>query len=219
VTLHLPIHPLTLDTVAPISLKCKFGLAALIFVWASTICFGMCALIDYGAAPGLTGQTAEQWPVDSTLQLLPEQPTLLMFVHPRCPCTRASIGELSELLTGSQGAINVQVLVNAPAEWTDPEIQTDVWQSAAAIPGVTVRKDPEGVEARRFGALTSGQVLVYSAQGQLQFRGGITGARGHSGLNFGRSTVAAVLNEPASMSDGVKQCSVFGCSLLTPSQP
>ena len=57
------------------------------------------------------------------------------------------------------------------------------WRSAAAIPGVTVHVDHDGGEARRFGAETSGFVVLYDAHGELLFAGGITTGRGQAGDN------------------------------------
>jgi len=92
---------------------------------------------------------------------------------------------------------------------------TDLWRGAAAIPGVTVVDDLDGVEARRFGALTSGQVLLYDAGGQLRFSGGITPARGHAGDNAGRSAIVALVE---SASSAPVETPVFGCSLLDDSR-
>ena len=50
-------------------------------------------------------------------------------------------------------------------------------------------RDDDGAEARRFGAETSGQTLLYDARGALAFSGGITGARGHAGDNAGRASL------------------------------
>jgi hypothetical protein len=76
---------------------------------------------------------------------------------------------------------------------------------------VTVLDDVDGTEARRFGALTSGQVVVYDADGRLRFSGGITPARGHAGDNAGRSAIIALLEGASSAS---VETPVFGCSLL-----
>lgn len=71
---------------------------------------------------------------------------------------------------------------------------------------------------RVFGAETSGSVAVYDAAGGLPFNGGITAARGHSGINAGQVSLIAFLDtgarddEPADASTPV-----FGCPLRTPS--
>jgi hypothetical protein len=88
--------------------------------------------------------------------------------------------------------------------------RTDLWSSAGRIPGVTVAADPLGVEARRFGAETSGAAVLYGAAGTLAFQGGITSARGHEGDSFGQQRIAAVLT------GGTPDrafAPVFGCGL------
>jgi hypothetical protein len=89
---------------------------------------------------------------------------------------------------------------------------TELWNTASRLPGATVLRDDEGIEARRFGAMTSGQTLLYDGGGRLVFSGGITGARGHAGENAGRNAVIALLNgRPA----GQDETWVFGCSLFS----
>jgi hypothetical protein len=75
---------------------------------------------------------------------------------------------------------------------------------------VTVIFDQDAVEAKRFGAATSGQVMLYTASGDLAFRGGITGLRGHPGDNVGRQRLwAALEGRPPDRCDSL----VFGCAL------
>ena len=73
--------------------------------------------------------------------------------------------------------------------------------------------DPEGREARLFGAAASGAVALYDTHGILAFSGGITGARGHSGDNAGRSAVVALLT---GRRPERARTFVFGCDLLEP---
>ena len=90
--------------------------------------------------------------------------------------------------------------------WDD----TDLRQSAAAIPGVTVLTDENEIEASRFGAQTSGHTLVFDRDGKLIFSGGITASRGHIGNNPGERAVLAFLHQ---QTPDRSQTPVFGCSL------
>jgi hypothetical protein len=76
-----------------------------------------------------------------------------------------------------------------------------------------VIKDPEGKEADLFGAVASGQTMLYDAGGRLQFSGGITAGRGHSGDNAGRSTLVALITKGKSE---LRETPVYGCSLANP---
>jgi len=59
---------------------------------------------------------------------------------------------------------------------------------------------------------TSGDLVLYDADGRLLFHGGITSARGHSGDNLGRSAIQALLwKEPAQTAS----TSSFGCPLFS----
>jgi hypothetical protein len=138
-------------------------------------------------------------------------PTLVMFLHPHCPCSRASIGELAVLMAHCQGRVVVHLLFLQPAEIDSNWVLTDTWKSAGQIPGVTVHRDDAGREARLFGAETSGETGLYDAKGRLIFHGGITISRGHSGDNAGRDTLEALLmGYPTQPAD----TPVFGCSLF-----
>jgi hypothetical protein len=134
-----------------------------------------------------------------------------MLAHPHCPCTRASIGELALLMAHSQGRVTAYVLFLKPAGFSDDWEKTDLWHSAASIPGVKVMIDDGGAEARRFHAATSGQTMLYDAEGRLLFSGGITGSRGHAGDNAGRSAIVSLLNTGAAER---AETFVFGCRLF-----
>jgi hypothetical protein len=132
---------------------------------------------------------------------------LVLFAHPGCACTRATISELARLMARFHDRLDAQVLFRGE----EPELaRTDLWSSAARIPGVMVTADPSGVEARRFGVETSGAAVLYDAAGKLAFQGGITSARGHEGDSFGQRRIAALLT--GSTPDRA-DAPVFGCAL------
>jgi hypothetical protein len=106
---------------------------------------------------------------------------------------------------------NAYVLVYAPRSMGEAWARSDLWNDAAAIPGVHVIEDQDGWEVRRFGASTSGQTLLYDSSGHLVFNGGITTARGHFGPNDGLDAVESLLEHGAA---GQQTAPVFGCSLL-----
>jgi hypothetical protein len=135
-----------------------------------------------------------------------------MLAHPRCACTRASVGELAELIMRAHDRPKAYVVFIKPAGTTSTWNDTDLWQSAAAIPGVSVIRDDDGRETERFGAETSGSTLLYDATGRLIFSGGTTGSRGHAGDNIGRASILALLNREQGLRANT---SVFGCPLFT----
>jgi hypothetical protein len=190
----------------------KFASATMVFgIWLTTATAGALFLYRYENAPGAVRSVPREWPEASQLTLEPNRPTLLFFAHPQCPCTRASIEELNRLMAGCQGQVACKALFfqpsNRPLEWT----RGSLWKSAAAIPGVIVQADADGAEARRFGAETSGFVVLFDAGGQILFRGGITSGRGHAGDNPGADAIASLVNGNTA---SIHQTPVFGCGLL-----
>jgi hypothetical protein len=165
----------------------------------------------YESAPGKAGSAPLAWPVDTHIQRDQQYPTLLVFVHPQCPCTRATIGELAILMAACQGKVDAKVLFCKPDGSASSWEQTDLWQAAKAIPGVIVLLDPNAQEAKRFSVQTSGHTLLYSREGTLAFSGGITRSRGHSGDNAGRSAIMTFL---ATGKSDYREAKVFGCLLL-----
>jgi hypothetical protein len=186
-------------------------LPVLTFLWALAVGAGLWVLWGYENAPGAGAEPPRLWPTDSRVRREPGRATLVILAHPRCPCSRASIGELASIIAQTQGNLSASVVFLKPAGFSDDWEKTELWQSAAGIPGVTAMVDEGGAEARLFGAKTSGQTLLYGADGRLLFSGGITGSRGHSGDNAGRDSVVSLVNVGAAERG---ETFTFGCPLF-----
>jgi hypothetical protein len=180
-------------------------------LWLLMIGAGIVTLWDYESTPGVAASTPELWPAASRIKPTAGRATLVMLAHPHCPCTRASIGELSRLMTEAQGRVTAYVLFVKPQGFSDEWVQSDLWASAAAIPGVTPVMDDGGAEAALFRAETSGQTVLYDSTGNLLFRGGITSARGHAGDNAGRTAIVSLLTDGDA---DRRDTPVFGCPLF-----
>ena len=186
-----------------------WGTAVVAIGWAAAVAIGLAGLLNYESAPGTVANVPKAWPA-SGISLSADGLTLVMLAHPHCPCTRASVGELAEVMARVKGKATAYVLFAKPegagADWDD----TSLRRSAAAIPGVTVLSDADSVEARRFGAETSGHTLLFAPDGRLLFSGGITQSRGHAGDNAGASAIVSLVhNQKADHATTF----VFGCSL------
>lgn len=191
--------------------KSKLLLMAMIAAWLVGVVGGLGLLSNYANAPGIAGTPPQKWPGESQLLRATNRATLVMLVHPHCPCSRASMGELARLMAQSEGRVTAYVLFAKPANFAEDWEQTDLWAMAGAIPGVTVMRDDDGVEAHRFHAATSGQTILYDEEGTLRFNGGITSGRGHEGDNNGRSAIVSLLTSNKSEHT---QTPVFGCALF-----
>jgi hypothetical protein len=135
----------------------------------------------------------------------------VFLAHPQCTCTRASLDELTRVLARAPRPPKTYVLFLKPAESEAGWEQTDLWRAAAALPNVTLLRDDAGIEARRFGVMTSGQTLLYDRRGLLVFSGGITGSRGHGGMNAGEATLVDLLTRGTADRHA---SNVFGCPLF-----
>jgi len=190
----------------------KYWFAAVSVVWVSLAAVGLAVLWQYDNAPGEAANAPSAWPADTHLRRATGSPTLVMLAHPQCTCTRASLGELEELLARTGVHPRTYVVFLKPASFGEGWEQTDLWRTAKRLPNVTVVRDDDGVEARSFGAATSGQTLLYDGSGALQFSGGITGSRAHQGDNAGRQSLLALLKGGRTARSGTN---VFGCPLFT----
>jgi hypothetical protein len=186
-------------------------LAAFSILWLLLAGGGLWFVSAYENSPGIVANPSVQFPAGSKIPRIIGRPTLVMLAHPHCPCTRASVGELARLMAQSQGLVNGYVLFLKPSDFVDNWEKTDLWRSAASIPGVTVMQDNDGNEAKFFNAATSGQTFLYDATGQLLFNGGITSARGHSGDNLGRDAIVSLLSEGEAEQT---ETAVYGCPLF-----
>src|SRR5712671_6320482 len=153
--------------------------------WLLAIAGGFSILWKYKTTPGDAGAVSPgSWPAGTAVRRSADRATLLLFAHPRCDCTRASVAELARLMARFHERLEARVLFwapsEAPADWSKGDLST----SAEGIPGVTVLRDAGGAEASRFGVATSGAVVLYDPQGRLLFKGGVTAARGHEGDSF-----------------------------------
>jgi hypothetical protein len=197
-----------------LSPKSKIFLFLAVAGWLFAVVLGLRLILVYENTPGRSAASSEEWPADSKIPRTQGLPTLITMVHPHCPCSRASVGELALLMAKAQGLVNANVVFVKPKDFPEEWEKTDMWASAAMIPGVTVSVDDEGIEARRFGSQTSGQVMLYDAGGQLLFSGGITASRGHAGDNDGRNAILSLLTRGAAEQS---ETPVFGCPLFSES--
>ncbi|MBI3863400.1 MAG: hypothetical protein HY290_16035 [Planctomycetia bacterium] len=188
----------------------RWAALAAVITWVFGVACGCIYGIRYETTAAETEASAAHWPDTGLCVLSTRHPTLVMFVHPRCPCSRASLNELAWLVQNCQGRVDMQIVFfqpsSSPADWA----KTESWDLASSIPGAALRIDLDGIEQQRFGARASGEVFVYGTGGGLLFHGGITAARGHTGDSVGRSAVAAILNGRAPAAETSR---VFGCDL------
>jgi hypothetical protein len=162
--------------------------------WVGLVAGGFAALSAHQFTPGRADPAPGSYPAA-------DRPTLLLFLHPHCPCAPATVRNLGPVLERHPAGVTVYVVAEA--------LDSENGRLAATLPGAEVVPDPGGATARRFGARTSGHVVVYGRDGKLAFAGGVTAGRGHAGDNPGLAAGrAALAGEP-----GPAAAPVFGCPL------
>jgi len=181
-------------------------------VWLALVVYGFQALLAYGAKPGPQVSPQCTWPTQSSMHLNVDSYTLVMFLHPQCPCSNATVSELSLLLTHCRN-IKANVLFIRPKEFAPGWEKTALWSRVSNIPGAQAIVDVDGRERSLFAAETSGQCALYDKDGRLRFSGGITGSRGHEGDNRGLSQIEAIVDHQDGMGDSITRGPTFGCPL------
>lgn len=197
----------------------KWGLSLLIAAWVGLVgatCWAMFAY-DFEREPGGSGRMVACWPAGSQIATVPGRPTLLMFLHPKCPCSRASLAELDRIwvLHNDQNKLSPHLVIVATVPPDEPSDWLSTWtmQRSQEISGATMYVDRGGHEAQRFGATTSGTVMWFDADGQCRYAGGITSSRGHEGGNIGRDSVEQLLRGET---PSETRMPALGCRLCLP---
>jgi hypothetical protein len=193
--------------------KCTVGVAGV--SWVVAIAIGQTAMWFHANTPGRSGRIRPDWPSSSWVRLAIDRPTLIFFAHPKCPCTHASLDELSSLLSEDPGRVDAHVVFLRPPGTSREWGQTRSRALANGIHGVKV-EDEDGRMARQFGAHTSGHVVIYGPDGRLRFRGGIVGSRGQSGNNPSRRAARAAILHTSSVPTEMPD---FGCPLFDEDAP
>lgn len=180
--------------------------------WAAVVAGTLFKLEVYEGRPGSPMAPVIAWPKGSALLPDPLRPTLLCFLHPQCPCSRATLDELDRLLTAQQGQATAYAVFIEPAGAPSGWLHTDLVRHAGRIPGVRVVRDYLGAECRLFGARISGDIALYSPGGKAEvFCGGITPSRGHEGESTGAREINSYLSTGRVTSHSSP---AYGCSLF-----
>lgn len=159
------------------------------------------------ATPGEAHAAPATWPSEAILTLETSAPTLLVFAHPKCPCTRATLRQLASLAPDLRPPVTLVLSGPALRADDDQPLATMARELLEAI----VVVDASGAEAARFGAHTSGHVVAYSPSGQLLFSGGVTPGRGHEGPTDALTALNRALGDAAPAPDASL---VFGCPIF-----
>lgn len=172
----------------------------------------MKALLDYSSLAGNSKEAPLTWPTDSKISKSDNFANLLIFVHPKCPCTRASISELEKIFSYSKSKLKVTVVFSKPTGAEENWEQDFLWSQVKGNGDFHIYLDHGNTEAKLFGVNTSGEVVLYNEKRGLIFKGGITASRGHEGDNLGQLSIISYLK---SGNIPVKRTETFGCQIYS----
>lgn len=184
--------------------------ATLVPAWLALLVIGYVGSVNFENRPGESAEPPRMWPAGTRLSLAPDGPTVVMFLHPECPCSRASVTELANLVDANPQVARVHVVLVSAGDGHDARASV-IARDLEAFNRAEITLDDHAELAHAFGSRTSGDALIFSPAGSLLFCGGLTVARGHVGA--GRSSELAAKALRGMMTDPA-ETPVFGCPLF-----
>jgi len=181
------------------------------------VALGWYQLFTFSSTPGAQLAAPAHWPREIPLPSASQVSLLLVFIHPRCSCTPATLQQLGQILSSTHTTVPAAVqiaLVVYRSQTVNPDTYPATFEPAKFLhTPAQILPDPNGLLARRFGAATSGEIVLYAADGHLLFQGGITPMRSQTGRSAGAE---ALRNALATGATQRKAASVFGCPIFFP---
>lgn len=174
-------------------------------IWVMFVLIICGCLVGYSYIPGKQGHA--HVPQKTSLILSETSPTLLVFIHPKCTCSQATLEELGKLLPEIKGTKTFVVFNVLDENWNESEH----WETVKKLSGVTAVSDRNGIETKNFGVETSGHAILLDENRRIVFAGGLTAARGHTGESTGGEFIRSWHRKRGSETLISK---VFGCGLF-----
>ena len=154
-------------------------------------------------------QAIAAWQDNLDLPLIEPGPNLVMFLHPRCGCSLASLKELKQLVDRSPADLKVTLVIMKYEQVPDAD-EKDFQEGLKGIRGARILRDPAGNMAKNLGAMTSGITYLVANDRKIIFQGGLTPSRGHEGETIGQ---AFILDWLRTRREATVLEKVFGCGL------
>lgn len=184
--------------------------------WCVLLADGWARLYSYTYRPEATERAASDWPGGVSLGPSATGFRIVVFVHPLCPCTQATLQELDETLVRIPNDVSVvAVPVTCGLSPTDMA-SSRIIARLQRIPRVTIHPDPDGELRRRFGARVSGEVFAFAGD-RCVYHGGLTPGRGHQGDFAGQRRLEGLAAATGRLrgrpTEACCEAPVFGCRL------
>jgi hypothetical protein len=190
--------------------RCNFILLLLGSFWLSAIA-AFAYLATYDLTPGNKGVEPSVWPAASGIVPARNKCNAVVFLHPRCFCSLATANELAKIMSREENRLKVHVIVRPTRRAEEASASSST--SSATTPAHDAQLSIQDSNSRLIKTIDSlpGHVLLFGANGNLIFAGGITASRGHEGDNLGADAMLKAMCE--SRRSTVSTTPVFGCSL------
>jgi hypothetical protein len=179
-------------------------------IWAALVIASFAWLECYSYTPGSESAPSTLDAAHLPFPVANGKYLLVMAVHPKCPCSQASLGEMSRLLAQHASQLQCVLLAYRPRSSEPDWIDTNLVRTARRTPGISVYEDIDGQHAKQLGMLTSGATVLYSPSGAVEYHGGITSSRGHWGDSDGSDAIRSIIN---GKTPPVRDAPVFGCQI------
>ncbi|KLU07422.1 putative transmembrane protein [Rhodopirellula islandica] len=203
-----------LQAVHPTTRKIPPFLIRVAVLWGCLLAGLFFALIAYGNTAGPSEPPPATGPVEHPTSVSRSTNSsdweLVMAVHPKCPCTVASVNELQRLLRQVDNQLTCRFLVYHPADTNSDWMDGKITSRLSRIPHASIQADEAGKAAMELGMKTSGAVVVFDPHGKPRFHGGITASRNHEGDNLGVRSISMLLR---GQTPPLTSTPVFGCRL------
>ena len=177
--------------------------------WLLLLVGAVCLQFRYDSVPGVAAPSKPDWPSTSNIKYSTATNTLVMVLHPHCPCSRASLQQVSTMKNHGN-SFKCIFLFYTPSRFASGWEKTDIWNQASEIPGAELVSDIDGRETRKFSGFTSGQTYIFDRNGQLRYSGGLTEGRGHQGECQNLDAAVKALSSDSAATSGA----VYGCPVV-----
>jgi hypothetical protein len=190
----------------------RLALIVVTALWGAATFASWERLASHAYRQAATTSGVATWPQLGADFLADEKTRIVVFAHPGCPCTRATVAELAEVLADCPADASAAVVFVTAGLPDDVVSNSDTVAAARQTNNVIVVLDDDAQIAARYGATVSGETFAFNAAGRRIFHGGITAARGHRGTSGGRELLEQAIRNPAA---DTGEAPVFGCRLAT----
>src|SRR5438132_535294 len=101
-----------------------------LIIWAFCIGWGWMLLSQYENTPGQAQEPPSRWPSTTKIPTTLGLPTMVIFLHPYCPCSRATLAQLSLIMAHVQNKVKTQVVFVKLPDFSQDWVKTTLYNSA-----------------------------------------------------------------------------------------